>query len=448
MQTSESKRHVLRQQAIGVLDTNRLSGWTKAAPKLYPHQWSWDSAFIAIGLVHVDPERAMEEMRSLFRAQWQNGMIPHIVFNPEVAEGEYFPGPERWACDSSAPEAPHEVRTSGIAQPPVHAIAVQRAVAAADPMQRTHFARESFGALFEWHRYLHSVRDPEGSGLVTIVHPWESGMDNSPRWTAALKAIEVDTARLTPYERADLKYVDDASQRPSKDDYDRYLWIVDRLIEANYRIDEAYESLPFRMKDVFFSAILVAANEALLRLAPVAEASFEQIEIIESWIDRGRAGLTSQWNDDMALCCDRDLVAQRDITIRTIASFAPLVAGDLTAGRRGALLDQWTSRDMLGHPDLRWKVPPSTSPSEPEFSPQAYWRGPVWPVMNWLFWWALRRSGAPEAAASLARESIAQIESIGFAEYVEPFTGEPLGSLDQSWTAAVYLDWIADEDPS
>lgn len=448
MQTSESKRHVLRQQAIGVLDANRLPGWTKAAPKLYPHQWSWDSAFIAIGLVHVDPERAMEEMRSLFRTQWQNGMIPHIVFNPEVAEGEYFPGPERWACDSSAPEAPHEVRTSGIAQPPVHAIAVQRAVAAADPMQRSHFARESFGALFEWHRYLHSVRDPEGSGLVTIVHPWESGMDNSPRWTAALKAIEVDPARLAPYERADLKHVDDASQRPSKDDYDRYLWIVDRLIEANYRIDEAYESLPFRMKDVFFSAILVAANEALLRLAPVAEASFEQIEIIESWIDRGRAGLTSQWNDDMALCCDRDLVAQRDITIRTIASFAPLVAGDLTAGRCGALLDQWTSRDMLGHPDLRWKVPPSTSPSEPEFSPQAYWRGPVWPVMNWLFWWALRRSGAPEAAASLARESIAQIESIGFAEYVEPFTGEPLGSLDQSWTAAVYLDWIADEDPS
>src|SRR5690606_16815254 len=66
----------LRQRAIAVLDANRLEGWTKAAPQLYPHQWSWDSAFVAVGLARIDPDRAMEEMRSLFRAQWRNGMIP------------------------------------------------------------------------------------------------------------------------------------------------------------------------------------------------------------------------------------------------------------------------------------------------------------------------------------------------------------------------------------
>jgi hypothetical protein len=30
-----------------------------------------------------------------------------------------------------------------------------------------------------------------------------------------------------------------------------------------------------------------------------------------------------------------------------------------------------------------------------------------------------------------------------FAEYFEPFTGESLGSPQQSWTAAVALDWSA-----
>ena len=30
-----------------------------------------------------------------------------------------------------------------------------------------------------------------------------------------------------------------------------------------------------------------------------------------------------------------------------------------------------------------------------------------------------------------------------FAEYFEPFTGMPLGSPQQSWTAAVALDWLA-----
>jgi hypothetical protein len=39
--------------------------------------------------------------------------------------------------------------------------------------------------------------------------------------------------------------------------------------------------------------------------------------------------------------------------------------------------------------------------------------------------------------------SLEQIAEGGFAEYFEPFTGEPLGSREQSWTAAVALDWLA-----
>ena len=52
------------------------------APRLYPHQWSWDSAFIAIGLAHIDAERALRELETLFAAQWADGRVPHIVFNP------------------------------------------------------------------------------------------------------------------------------------------------------------------------------------------------------------------------------------------------------------------------------------------------------------------------------------------------------------------------------
>lgn len=58
----------MRARAIEVLRQNDVGGWTKAAPALYPHQWSWDSAFVAIGLAHVSVERAADELRSLFRA--------------------------------------------------------------------------------------------------------------------------------------------------------------------------------------------------------------------------------------------------------------------------------------------------------------------------------------------------------------------------------------------
>lgn len=54
----------LALKAQNVLRSNDMGGWTKAAPELYPHQWSWDSAFIAIGLAQLDTRRAARELES------------------------------------------------------------------------------------------------------------------------------------------------------------------------------------------------------------------------------------------------------------------------------------------------------------------------------------------------------------------------------------------------
>ena len=75
--------------AAGVLRRNGIKSWTKPAPTLYPHQWSWDSAFIALGLAHVDNRRARDELESLFASQWATGKVPHIVFNPEAPPGSF-----------------------------------------------------------------------------------------------------------------------------------------------------------------------------------------------------------------------------------------------------------------------------------------------------------------------------------------------------------------------
>jgi GH15 family glucan-1,4-alpha-glucosidase len=68
--------------------------------------------------------------------------------------------------------------------------------------------------------------------------------------------------------------------------------------------------------------------------------------------------------------------------------------------------------------------------------------------MNWLLWDALVQHGRTAEAATLRAanlELLAQPTS-EFAEYFEPYTGEPLGSLEQSWSAAVALDWLARPD--
>jgi glycogen debranching enzyme len=87
--------------------------------------------------------------------------------------------------------------------------------------------------------------------------------------------------------------------------------------------------------------------------------------------------------------------------------------------------------------------------AEPAFEPRNYWRGPAWPVINWLLGQSLDQLGCAGRAAELRRDSLAQLAATGeFAEYYEPFTGQPLGSLQQSWTAAVALDWSSALGPA
>ena len=117
----------LAARARQVLRQNDMGDWTRAAPNLYPHQWSWDSAFIAIGLAHLSTRRAAKELLALFEHQWGTGKVPHIVFNSEAPPDSYFPGPEHWACAAASPDAPPAPPyTSCLCQPPVHAIAALR----------------------------------------------------------------------------------------------------------------------------------------------------------------------------------------------------------------------------------------------------------------------------------------------------------------------------------
>jgi glucosylglycerate hydrolase len=239
-----------------------------------------------------------------------------------------------------------------------------------------------------------------------------------PRWDEPL--INVEVGDLPPYPRYDLRHVANPSERPTGADYDRYLWLVKLIKKAGCDERNIYSSHPFLVKDVLFSTILVAANEALLKIAALVGAQGGDHSPIANWIARGHRGLNSLWDPELGLCLDYDLRAGRLLRAPTMAGFAPLIAGRQSPERLGALTAALESSAFLGHPWLRWPVPPSTSPFDERFHPSSYWRGPTWPVVNWLLWWSLLRAGEPERAQRLRQASLQQIASGGFGEYFDP----------------------------
>lgn len=431
----------LHDAAVHVLRRNDLGSVTSAAPDLYPHQWSWDAAFVAIGLARVDVPRAITELRSLLAAQWSTGMLPHIVFSS--AGGDYFPGPERWDTDR-VPSRPRQLRTSGICQPPVHAIAVRhildrgRENGGRDRELAEAFAADTFDGWLAWHRWLARVRDPDGVGLVEIHHGWESGFDNSPRWDGPYSRVV--PGPLEPFVRRDTRHVASPAERPTDHEYARYLWLVEQMRTVDYDDRRIPEVIDFRVRDVFFSAILAAASDVLADIGDELGRAADTAELREI-ASRFRAGVAATVDPRTGLARDYDLRTGEWIGPLTVAGFAPLVAGAgpvLAARQHGLLLgEHW-----MGHPALRYALPPSTSPDSPDFRHRTYWRGPVWPFLNLLLGWAAARDQAWELHATLRDESLRQLGDLTFAEYYDPITGEPLGSQQQAWSAAAALEWL------
>ncbi|MEP0320426.1 MGH1-like glycoside hydrolase domain-containing protein, partial [Bauldia litoralis] len=78
-------------RAKEILRTNDRGGYTVPTAGLYPYQWNWDSAFVALGFAAFDIDRAWTEVESLLASQWPDGMVPHIIF--QRIDDSYFPGP-------------------------------------------------------------------------------------------------------------------------------------------------------------------------------------------------------------------------------------------------------------------------------------------------------------------------------------------------------------------
>lgn len=423
----------LKAQAISVLRTNDIGAATKPAPDLYPHQWNWDSAFIAIGLSHIDSHRAQVELRSLLSGQWKNGMIPHIIFNPEAAA--YYPGPAFWDIGLSE-YAPGTALTSGITQPTVLAqAAYQIHINSQDKQNTLEFLGSIYEQLAKSFQFLRMNRIVDDTGLVCIVHPWESGLDNAPIWDQSLERIPLGSDTDIP--RTDVTLIPD-QERPTGADYSRYMFLVSLFKNNAYSQDRLLQKCPFLIQPVMFNALLNRDLEAMIAIGEILGRDDRQIvdwyqQLNSNFDDRLLDSSTGLYHD---YDCRTGTPVKRD----TFSGFTPIITGIPSSETIKKLVDCITSKEAYW--PLRGFPVPSVSMSSDDFDPVKYWRGPVWINVNWLIIQGLIRHGYMDEATRLVGKTVELVQANGFFEYFHPISGKGHGADNFSWTASLIIDLI------
>jgi glycogen debranching enzyme len=428
--------------AQNVLKQNDRGTYTMPAAELYPHQWLWDSCFTAIGLRHVDVDRAQTELLSLLRGQWSSGMLPNIIFRNEK---RYRTDRNIWQSWLS-PYAPDAVATSGITQPPMLAEAVVQIGKKLTWPERRLWYRKMWPGLLAYHEWLYRERDPHHEGLVLQIHPWEIGLDNTPPWMAEMhEHLLASWIRLI--ERAHLVGVVGTFRRDNHSDVPlterlstvEALALFDiqrRLKRKIYDIDKILDHSLFAIEDLTFNCILIRANDHLQHIAKSIREDIPD-ELTEC-MHRARQTFEELWDPYANEYYSRDFITHRLLKESSVATLMPLYAGCITKERATQLVKLLESEQMFGPV---YPVP-SVPISSPWFSPKRYWQGPTWVNTNWLIIDGLKRYGFHDHASALRESTLEMVEKGGFSEYFDPLTGEAAGAPNFSWTAALTLDLL------
>ena len=429
-------------RASEVLKQNDRGLYTIPAAGLYPHQWLWDSCFVAIGLRHLDIERAKMEVLSLLRGQWSNGMVPHMIFTPGMKQYRSTHGIWRsWL----SPFAPEGISTSGITQPPLLAEAIVKIGECLDSVERRSWYRQVFPNLLAHHQWLYRERDPHAEGLALQIHPWETGLDNTPPWMSELhehllpwwiRLLQKTHLDVTAsWFRRDTRFVE-ARQRHSTVDALALYDSQRRLRRKAYDINRILDHSLFAIEDLTFNSILLRANTHFLHIAKSIRASLPP-DLVAA-MERAPKTFEELWDPYTEQYYSRDFVTHRLLKESSCAALLPLYAGTISRERAALLVKSLENEHLFGPPH----PVPSVPLNSPWFDAERYWQGPTWFNINWLVADGLRRYGYRAHAEALIESSLELAAQHGFFEYFNPLSGDPLGAPNFSWTAALAIDWL------
>ena len=380
-----------------------------APPKPYPFQWFWDTCFHVIMLARLgECELAQRNLRSLFAMQEEDGFVGHMIFWRQalpLRRSDVMQARPRWRA-----LRPH---MSALIQPCLAAMALLCLFEASGDRV---FLGELYAKVRRYHEWLATHRDFDGDGLITIISPFESGMDWKPSYDPVLGYEQRRTARHL--------FASSLYWRAVAVDAGNFI--------ARYDLPRIRQRARFLVKDAGVNAIYasdLAAMEKLARLVGDDAERFAQRRrrVVDSM-------LALMYDEEHAAFYDVQEPGSRKIRIATPTIFFPLAAPEVPQEIALRVLDAHFAReDQFGTPCPL----PSVERRDAAFyagETPYIWRGPTWAVNNWFLFYALKARGFDAQADLLRRSLHGLIERGGFREYYDPYTGEGHGAHDFTWS--------------
>ncbi|HEX9028714.1 MAG TPA: trehalase family glycosidase, partial [Anaerolineales bacterium] len=141
----------------------------------YVGVWQWDAFFHALAYRYVNKRLAQDQLRILLDHQREDGMLPDAVHDEGVVTH----------LDSPV--------DADVTKPPLLAWAVWKLYEQDGDLE---FLQEIYEPLVRWNNWWFEHNDTEGDGLCEYLHPYSSGLDDSPLWD---EGMPVESPDLNTY---------------------------------------------------------------------------------------------------------------------------------------------------------------------------------------------------------------------------------------------------------
>ena len=369
--------------------------YTLPSPDTYPYQWLWDSCFHAIILSHFHTGDAKAELQSLVAKQFENGMIPHMIYwKPQNKKDFQL---INWGKEG----------TSSITQPPMLAYGVWEIF---QKDKDINFLNTMYPYIYHFYKYLLDERDPHEKHLIGIINPDESGEDNSPRFDIALGLSPTQTLQKNAEKRFKL---------------------LEQNISCKFDAPFCMRNF-FWVKDVPFNSLMVTNLQLLSKISQKIGKKDDAIYFTKKALEIAKAMRDLMLEDGIFWSTFGE--NYKKIKVKTWAIFSPLFAKIVTNQEAKHLI-----KNYFLNPDEFYLpfILPTTSKSDPAFDPEGFWRGPIWMATNWIVFKGLKNYGFHAEAKYLLDSSLKLLEKSGFREQFNPLTGEGYGARNFTWGGLV-----------